>query len=122
MRKCLLLLALCLLPAAAAAQHLRFLPPGELGRTGETRLFPEVRIDKRVLRLTPGGVIFDRNNRTIVHQHLPVGADVLYTRDQAGDVQRIYILTDEEKVRLAKNPPPKPVPLPPVGARAIEPK
>ena len=122
MRKCLLLLALCFIPAAAAiAQFVRFLPAGELGRTGEKLPLPEVTIDKRVLRLTPGGIIFDQNNRAILHQQLPAGAEVLYTRDQAGNVQRIYILTDEERVRFAKNPPPKPKPVLPAGAPAVDP-
>jgi hypothetical protein len=115
MRKSLLLLALCLAPQvtpAAIAQGLRFLPPGEQGRTGENLPMPDVKIDKRVLRLAPGGVIFDQNNRTLLQQNLPVDADVLYTRDLAGDLQRIYILTAEEKARLAANPPAKPVPVP----------
>ena len=97
---------------------MRFLPPGERGVTGENLPLPHVKIDKRVLRLAPGGVIFDRNNRTIVHQHLPAGADVLYTRDQAGDVMRIYLLTDDEKARLALRTPVKPAP----GAAAVDPK
>jgi hypothetical protein len=103
MRKCLLLLVLCFFAQAAAvhAQHMRFLPPaGERGTTGEPLPLPLVKIGKRVLQLAAGGLIFDQNNRTIVHAHLPVNVDVLYTRDPPGQVQRIYILTDEEKARL----------------------
>jgi hypothetical protein len=103
MRKCLLLLVLCFFAQAAAvhAQHMRFLPPaGERGTTGEPLPLPLLKIGKRVLQLAAGGLIFDQNNRTIVHAQLPVNADVLYTRDQAGQVQRIFILTAEEKARL----------------------
>jgi hypothetical protein len=103
MRKCLLLLVLCFAIQAAAvhAQQMRFLPPaGERGRTGEPLPLPLVKIGKRVLELAAGGLIFDQNNRTVVHAHLPVNADVLYTRDQAGQVQRIFILTDDEKAAL----------------------
>ena len=118
MRKSLLLLALLFVSAAAQAQFTRFLPPaGERGKTGDKLALPAVIVDKKVLRLAPGAVIIDQNNRTLVHEQLPVGADVFFTRNQAGDVARMYILTDLEKARFAANPPPKPAPTPvPVGA------
>ena len=46
------------------------------------------------------GVIFDVNNRTLVHGSLPTDAHVFYTKDMNGDVQRLYILTEQERVRL----------------------
>ena len=111
MRKSLVLLTLYLTCTAAAAQSLRALPPaGERGKTGTSLPLPEVQIDRRVLRLAPGAVIFDQSNRTLVHAHLPVGADVFFTRNQGGDVQRIYILTPDEIARLKANPPPKVAP------------
>ena len=118
MRKSLLLLALLLVSAAVHAQFTRFLPPaGERGKTGDKLPLPAVIVDKKVLRLAPGAVIVDQSNRTLVHEQLPVGADVFFTRNQAGDVARMYILTDLEKARFAANPPPKPAPTPvPVGA------
>ncbi len=80
---------------------MRFLPAdAELGRTGDSQPLPLVRIGNRQLRLAPGGIIFDQHNRSIVHAHLPVNADILYTRNQGGDIQRLYILTDQEKIRL----------------------
>ena len=104
MRKLLLLLTFCVaIPFfnAALAQVVRALPPqGERGRLGESQPLPFVKVGTRVLRLAPGGLIFDQQNRTIVHGHLPVAADILYTKDQAGDIQRIYILTEQEKARL----------------------
>ena len=119
MRKSLLLLVLFTIYQAASAQFIRFLPPfGERGRTGESLPMPDVKIGRQVLRLAPGAVIIDQNNRTVVQAALPVGVDVFYTRDQAGNVQRIYVLTDEERVRLAANPPPKAAP---AGAPGMQP-
>ena len=77
--------------------QMRFLPPnGERGILGPTQSFPAVAIGKNVLLLTPGARIYDKDNRTIVHAQLPPGAAVIYSRDQAGRVQRIYILTEQE--------------------------
>ena len=97
-----LLLILSLMAGGAAAQLLRAIPAGERGTTGESLPLPEVKIDRRVLRLAPGGRIFDQMNRTIVHGALPTGADVLYIRNPQGEVQRIYILTDDERARLGR--------------------
>jgi hypothetical protein len=102
MRKLLLLLAFlsaCAAAGGAAAQfmQMRFLPPeGIRGVLGPTQDMPYVAIGNRVLRLTPGARIYDQNNRTIVHSQLPSGAQILFLRDQAGDVLRIYILTEQE--------------------------
>ena len=53
------------------------------------------------MRLAPGALIYDQNNRTIVLSNLPQGADVVYAKDAAGNLTRIYILTDLEKARLS---------------------
>ena len=106
MRKLLLLLTFCTAypisyPVSAQFIHQRFLPAnGERGELGTAEAFPLVRIDKRTFRLTPGARIYDRENRTIAHGQLPAGADILYSRDSTGDVQRIYILTAQEQARL----------------------
>ena len=106
MRKLLLLLMfLSALGTAgsAAAQfvQMRFLPPqGVRGVLGVGQQYPLVRIGKAVLRLTPGARIYDDNNRTIVHGQLPPGRQIVFLRDQAGDVVRIYILTEQELATL----------------------
>ena len=118
MRKLLLLLTLSCYSAAfsvafslaltasslpAYAQHVqqRFLPVnGVRGTLGETLAYPAVLIDKRIMRLAPGARMFDLSNRTIVHSHLPIGAQVLYAREQSGDIIRIYILTEREIASL----------------------
>ena len=106
MRKLLLLLVLWLSVLGAqqaAAQYMsqRVLPSqGERGTTGERQPLPYVQIGSKVLRLAPGGVIYDQQNRTIVQGQLPPSADILYTKNQSGDIQRIYILTEQEKAIL----------------------
>jgi hypothetical protein len=119
MRKSLLLLILLSLWQVAAAQPFRILPPaGERGVTGESLPLPAVRIGFKVLRLSPGAVIYDQNNRTLTQGLLPAGADVFYTRDvQTGYVLRIYILTDEERSRLSAAPRPK---VAPAGAPGMQ--
>ena len=121
MRKSLLLLLLLLASSLASAQFQRLLPQaGELGRTGEVLPLPAVKINNLILRLVPGAVIWDQNNRTLLHSQLPVGADVFVVRDTAGDIVRMYILTDEEKIRFAVKPPPRPVPAA-AGAPMVQP-
>jgi hypothetical protein len=88
-------------PAAAQFMQQRFLPAnGERGMLGAAQDFPAVRIGNTDLLLTPGARIYDRENRTIVHAQLPPGSEVLYSRDQAGRIQRIYILTEQELTAL----------------------
>ena len=108
MPKLLLLLAFCATLAGCAsggdapADPMRLLPAdGNRGTVGATRVLPEVTIGAQVMRLAPGALIYDRNNRTILAANLPQGSDVLYSRDASGNVTRIYILTDIEKARLA---------------------
>lgn len=105
MRKSLLLLILWLSVqfSIGHAQVIRTLPAAfERGKTGENQPLPHVKIGSRILKLAPGAVIYDEQNRSIVHQHLPVGSEVAYTKDQAGAIQRIYLLTDQELIRLAQ--------------------
>jgi len=48
------------------------------------------------LRLAPGAVIYDTNNRTIVPVSFPAAAEVVFTTDPTGAVTRIYLLTPQE--------------------------
>ena len=114
MRKILLLLAFltaapslavvaasALVAPSAHAQPIRSLPAnGKRGKTGEQMPLPQVVIARQTYVLAPGGLIFDINNRTILHQALPVGADVWYQANSQGQLQRIYILRPEEQARL----------------------
>ena len=109
MRKLLVLLlfsiAIGIGGADARAQAIRMLPPkAERGTLGSNQPLPQVQIGSDVLRLAPGAMIFDQQNRSIVHSQLPSDADILYTKDQNGDIQRIYILTEQEKSQLRNAP------------------
>ena len=107
MRKILLLLKLFVLAGvlivaqSSYAQVQRMLPAnGKRGVTGEQRPLPMVVINRTEAKLAPGAVIFDTNNRTILHQNLPANADVWFQPDLAGNILRIYILTPDERARL----------------------
>lgn len=104
MHKLLAALALSLvLVMPAFAQLPRLLPAnGKLGQlvVQQQQQYPLVEIDRKRLRLAPGGVIVDQNNRYIVHGALPAKADVLYVLDARGDISRIVLLTAAELARL----------------------
>jgi hypothetical protein len=103
MRKILLLLILSAFfwAQTGAAQQIRQLPAsGKRGVTGKSLPLPKVAIGRDTFDLAPGGVIFDTYNRTILHNSLPVGADVWYQINSDGQLQRIYILRPEEQARL----------------------
>ena len=85
----------------AHAQQIRQLPVnGKRGKTGDQKPLPQVVIGRETFLLAPGGLIYDTHNRTILHQALPVGADVWYQANNQGQLQRIYILRPEERARL----------------------
>jgi hypothetical protein len=98
----LVLIASGLLLAVVAHAQFRPLPPNaKRATTGQQRYaLPLIDIGGTVVKLAPGGVIYDQNNRSLVHGALPLGADVLYTTDMNGDVARIYILTPQEQAQL----------------------
>ena len=105
MRK--LLPALLMVASFCIAQtsyaQLRTLPANAKRATvGQPQALPNVELDGKILRLAPGGVIYDQNNRSIVHGALPPGADVAFTIDTNGDVARIYILTPFEQAQFNK--------------------
>ena len=111
MRRAWVLAAALAFAAASQAQLQRFLPPG--GQYGELhdqrqQPFPLVQIDKKVLRLAPGGRIYDQHNRTIVHASLPDAAPVWFVPDMNGDIARLYILVPGEIERAKPAPKPEP--------------
>ena len=103
MRKWLGALALAAIYAAMShAQLPRTLPAsGKLGElVGRQQPLPLLQINDRIVRLAPGGRIYDQENRTIVHGALPERAYVLFVEDMNGDVALVYILRAEELERL----------------------
>lgn len=100
---CAGLLAL-LFVGASHAQVIRELPAnGKLGQVvGQQHPFPMLEINQKVVRLAPGAVIFDRENRTILHNQVPPSAPVLFVEDRGGQILRIYLLRPDELARLER--------------------
>ena len=95
-------MASSVLLAGIAHAQLRTLPDSAKRATvGEQQYaLPFIDLGGTRVKLAPGGVIYDQNNRTLVHNALPSGADVAYTIDMNGDIARIYILTPFEQTQL----------------------
>jgi len=89
---------------ASHAQLPRPLPAnGKLGElVGRQQPYPLLQINNTILRLAPGGLIYDQHNRTILHNYLPEQAYVLFVQDRNGDVARIFILRPEELEQLQR--------------------
>ena len=89
------------------AQIFRQLPAnGRLGvLTGQQQPFPLLQIDDQVVRLAPGGRIFDESNRIIVHGSLPPSANVWFVVDMNGDISRVYILRADELEQIRQRQP-----------------
>ncbi|HSE00260.1 MAG TPA: hypothetical protein VLB72_05950 [Burkholderiales bacterium] len=109
MRRWIWTLALATAWIAASPSHAqmpRQLPAnGKLGElVGGQHPLPLLQINKQVVRLAPGGRIYDQHNRTIPHSHLPQHAAVLFVQDMNGDISRVYILRPEELVQLQQTP------------------
>ena len=96
-RLVLLVLAMCITVSGALAQFRTLPQNATLARVGDAQPLPFVQLNGNIVRLAPGGVIFDENNRSILHSALPPGARVAYTLELGGDVSRIYILTAQEQ-------------------------
>jgi len=90
--------------ATGHAQLPRQLPAdGKLGElVGQQQPFPLLQINNQVVRLAPGGRIYDQHNRIILHTVLPERATVLFVQDMNGDISRVYILRPEELEQLQR--------------------
>ena len=94
------LLFLSVLGNASVWAQLRTLPQNALfARTGAPQPLPFIELNNKILRLAPGGIITDDNNRSILHGALPSGVRVAYTVDLGGDVARLFILTAQEQAQ-----------------------
>jgi hypothetical protein len=80
--------------------QLRTLPVKAKRATLQPSQYPFVVLGNEKLRLAPGALIYDAQNRTILPNFLPAQADVVFTTDQAGYVSRIYLLTPHEIQQL----------------------
>lgn len=92
-------------PVTAQVLQQRQLPAkGKRGELGAPLALPMVQIGNDVLRVAPGGVLYDQFNRTILHAALPPQAEVWYTTDAQGSIQRLYVLTPAEQQMLDRRP------------------
>jgi hypothetical protein len=90
--------------ATGHAQLSRQLPAdGKLGElVGQQQPFPLLQINNQLVRLAPGGRIYDQHNRAILHTFLPERATVLFVQDMNGDISHVYILRPEELEQLQR--------------------
>jgi hypothetical protein len=87
----------------AHAQITRNLPAnGAIGvLTADSSLpLPLVRIDSKVFRMSPGGIIVDQHNRTLLHGQIPPRAAAYIQFDKNGEILRMFLLTPAELQRL----------------------
>jgi hypothetical protein len=99
--------ALALASACVATSHAqlsRKLPAnGKLGElVGQQQPFPLLQINNKIMRLAPGGRIYNRDNRIILHTSLPERAHVLFAEDMYGNVSLVYLLRPEELEQLQR--------------------
>ena len=96
--------ALLLLLATVVHAQVRTLPVEAKRATigQQQHVLPYIDFGGTRVKLAPGGVIYDQQNRTIVHNALPLGANVVYTTDMNGDIARIYILTPQEHAQFVQ--------------------
>jgi hypothetical protein len=98
------LFAAPLLAALPARAQFRTIPAqAKRATVGQQRYpLPYLDLSGSAVRLAPGGVIYDQNNRTIVHNALLPGSEVAVMRDMNGDVGRVYVLTPQEQATFGK--------------------
>lgn len=97
-----LLFAVAALLLSGAAVAARVLPADAKPGALQGVEYPLVRIDGRVLQLSAGSVIYDRNNMSIVGGMLPQSAPVYYRLDGQGQVRNIWIMTPEEQAKAPR--------------------
>ncbi|HUO43980.1 MAG TPA: hypothetical protein VMT94_03590 [Burkholderiales bacterium] len=86
---------------AEAQLQSRTLPANARRATlGQPQPMPFAILNGKTVRLAPGAVIYDSDNRSIVQNALPAGAVIAYTTDINGNVARIYILTAREQAEF----------------------
>jgi hypothetical protein len=105
------LLITCLLAAAVLPAHAfeRPFPKNAKRGTMEVGAYPTIAINDKLRRLSAGARIW--NSKNMIQQPASlVGrqAVVNYTEDRQGNIDRVWILTEDE----AKQPPPKQTPAP----------
>jgi hypothetical protein len=92
-----LILALVTLSASATPRNF---PAGVKRGVLTATVYPQVAIDGQVQTLAPGAKIMSRQNTIVMHSTLVDGAHVVnYTIDRLGMIDKIWILTEEERAQ-----------------------
>jgi len=100
MRNALILLAIFVsLAGTAVAQQRQFPEQAQAGTLSAVR-YPDVQINNRWHRLSPGIRIYDRRNQTILPTMLPQSSRVAYRLDSMGFVFQLWLITPEEAAAL----------------------
>ena len=96
MRKTLVLLMIsCLLGPAAWAQQRMFPEHAKPGAIKSVQ-YPEIKIDGRWYRLSPGVRLVDQRNTAILPTMLPDAGPVAYIQDAMGFISDLWLLTPQE--------------------------
>jgi hypothetical protein len=104
----ILLVALLALHCAAAAAQIRAIPQDtQIGTIRHVELMV-VELDGEPRALAPGAQIRDIDNRLMLPTSLPERETVRYLLDGAGQIFRVWLLSEPEKAAL----PPRPSPFP----------
>ena len=88
-----------LLAALAWAQFRTLPDDAKRGNVAAVEM-PLLQIGGTTYHVAPGAIIRDENNRIITPNFLAVGADVAFAFDMNGDVNRIFVLTAQERDQL----------------------
>ena len=108
------LLALLLaLAASGAAAQLRAIPAD--AQRGKLSYLQDMQmeLDGKPILLTPGAQIRDTNNLIVMPGTVAKGSVVRYQLDLSGQqLNRVWILSDQEAAASAPPPPPAPAPVP----------
>jgi hypothetical protein len=70
-------------------------PDGTMVGTMTTGALPEVAIDGKVLRLSPGARIYNAQKLTITPNQVPPNSRVRYKLDASGNVNQVWLLPPE---------------------------
>jgi len=99
-----LVLALLLSCAAAALAQLRTIPPQAQPGTLRHVMDMVIELNGQPAHLAPGAQIRDAENRLLLPASLMETTTVRYLLDNAGKLQRAWILSPQEKAALPKPP------------------
>jgi hypothetical protein len=66
-------------------------------------VFPLVSINGKAARLAPGARIFGPNNLLVLPTSVPAQAQAAFVFDQTGNIQTMWLLTEEEQKIKRKN-------------------